>query len=94
VVKLPGMPFDPIYEIDDDTIAIGDLCEYPAAAQVSSRTARPGCGLPAQRLLLGPGGEQVPLPEDVYRVVVEVMKARRRTRPNVHLKLPRISFSG
>jgi hypothetical protein len=41
VVKLPGMPFDPIYEIDDDTIAIGDLCEYPAAAQVSSRTARP-----------------------------------------------------
>jgi hypothetical protein len=25
VVKLSGMPFDPTYEIDDDTIAIGDL---------------------------------------------------------------------
>jgi len=24
VVKLTGMPFDPTYEIDDDTIAIGD----------------------------------------------------------------------
>ena len=25
VVKLRGMPFDPTYEIDDDTIVIGNL---------------------------------------------------------------------
>jgi hypothetical protein len=24
VVRLTGMPFDPTYEIDDDTIAVGD----------------------------------------------------------------------
>jgi len=35
VVKLTGMPFDPAYEIDDDTIAISDPYEYPAAAQAS-----------------------------------------------------------
>jgi len=28
-------------------------------------------------LLLGPDGEQVPLPEEVYRVVVEVVQAMR-----------------
>jgi hypothetical protein len=28
-------------------------------------------------LLLGPDGEQVPLPEEVYRVVVEVVEAMR-----------------
>jgi hypothetical protein len=31
VVKLSGMPFDPIYEIDDDTIAIGDLVRVPGS---------------------------------------------------------------
>jgi hypothetical protein len=31
VVKLTGMPFDPTYEIDDDTIAVGDL--VPGAGQ-------------------------------------------------------------
>jgi hypothetical protein len=42
VVQLSGVPFDPTYEIDDDTIAIGDLVvAYPAAAQPSSKTARP-----------------------------------------------------
>jgi hypothetical protein len=40
VAKLTGMPFDPTYEMDDATIAIGAPCEYPAAAQASSRTAR------------------------------------------------------
>jgi hypothetical protein len=31
VVKLSGMPFDPTYEIDDDTIAIGDLVRVPGS---------------------------------------------------------------
>jgi hypothetical protein len=26
VIRLTGMPFDPTYEIDDDTIAVGDRC--------------------------------------------------------------------
>jgi len=31
VVKLSGMPFDPTYEIDDDTIAVGDLARVPGS---------------------------------------------------------------
>jgi hypothetical protein len=31
VVKLSGMPFDPTYEIADDTIAIGDLIRVPGS---------------------------------------------------------------
>jgi hypothetical protein len=31
VVQLSGMPFDPTYEIDDDTIAIGDLVRVPGS---------------------------------------------------------------
>ena len=31
VVRLSGMPFDPTYEIDDDTVAIGDM--GPSARQ-------------------------------------------------------------
>jgi hypothetical protein len=31
VVKLTGMPFDPTYEIDDDTIAVGELVRVPAS---------------------------------------------------------------
>lgn len=31
VVKLSGMPFNPTYEIDDDTIAIGDLVRVPGS---------------------------------------------------------------
>jgi hypothetical protein len=31
VVKLTGMPFDPTYEIDDDTISIGDLVLVPGS---------------------------------------------------------------
>ncbi len=31
VVKLTGMPFDPTYEIDDDTISIGDLVRVPGS---------------------------------------------------------------
>jgi len=31
VVKLSGMPFDPTYEFDDDTIAIGDLVRVPSS---------------------------------------------------------------
>ena len=40
VVKLSGMPFNPTYEIDDDTIAIGDLVRDRAATELSSRRAR------------------------------------------------------
>jgi len=31
VVKLSGMLFGPTYEIDDDTIAIGDLVRIPGS---------------------------------------------------------------
>ena len=31
VVKLSGMPFDPTYEIHDDTIAVGDLVRVPGS---------------------------------------------------------------
>jgi hypothetical protein len=31
VVQLSGMPFDPTYEIDDDTIAIGDIVRVPGS---------------------------------------------------------------
>jgi hypothetical protein len=31
VLKLTGMPFDPTYEIDDDTIAVGDLVRVPGS---------------------------------------------------------------
>ena len=31
VVELSGMPFDPTYEIADDTIAIGDLIRVPGS---------------------------------------------------------------
>lgn len=32
VVRMTGMPFDPTYEIDDDTIAIGDYVLVPQSA--------------------------------------------------------------
>jgi hypothetical protein len=31
VVKLSGMPFDPTYEIDDDTITAGDIVRVPGS---------------------------------------------------------------
>lgn len=31
VVRLIGMPFDPTYEIDDDTIAVGDQVRVPGS---------------------------------------------------------------
>ena len=31
VVRLSGMPFDPTYEIDDDTVAIGNLVRVPGS---------------------------------------------------------------
>ena len=40
VVKLSGMPFDPTHEIDDDTVAIGDLVRVPGSNSASSRTGR------------------------------------------------------
>ncbi|MGH3191907.1 MAG: hypothetical protein ACRDPY_38170 [Streptosporangiaceae bacterium] len=35
VVKLSGMPFDPTYEIGDDTIAIADLVRVPGSGSGS-----------------------------------------------------------
>lgn len=31
VVRVPGMFFDPTYEIDDDTIAVGDSVKVPGS---------------------------------------------------------------
>ena len=41
VVELSGVPSGPAYETGDDTIASATSSGYPAAAQASSRTARP-----------------------------------------------------
>jgi hypothetical protein len=32
VVKLSGMPFNPTYEIEDDTIAVGDSVRVPGSS--------------------------------------------------------------
>jgi hypothetical protein len=42
VVKLNGMPFDPTYEIEDDTIAIGDLVRVPGSAATFIRDGEVG----------------------------------------------------
>jgi hypothetical protein len=42
VVKLTGMPFDPTYEIDDDTISIGDLMRVPGSGSDFIKDAETG----------------------------------------------------
>jgi hypothetical protein len=42
VVKLTGMPFDPTYEIDEDTIPIGDLVRVPGSGSGSIEEVHPG----------------------------------------------------
>jgi hypothetical protein len=46
VVRLSGMPLDPTYEIDDDTIAVGDLVRVPRSSSTFIATARPGPSSP------------------------------------------------
>jgi hypothetical protein len=41
VVQFSGMPFDPTYEIDDDTIAIGDLFRVPGSGSAFGRVQDP-----------------------------------------------------
>ena len=41
------MPFDPTYEIDDGTIAVGDLVRVPGSdSSFIARMARPGLSSP------------------------------------------------
>jgi hypothetical protein len=42
VVKLSGMPFDPTYEIEDDTITIGDLVRVPGSDTTFIQEAKSG----------------------------------------------------
>lgn len=42
VVRLSGMPFDPTYEIDDDTVAIGDLVRVPGSNSALIDDGEPG----------------------------------------------------
>ncbi len=49
VVRLRGMPFDPTYETDDDTIAAGDLVRAPRQRLLLHRGRRDrGCHRPGK----------------------------------------------
>ena len=65
VVRLSGMPFDPTYEIDDDTVAVGDPVRVPGSDSLSSRTARPAPSSPWKAPTQGPASV---LPEPSDRV--------------------------
>jgi excisionase family DNA binding protein len=66
-------PFRPRFEIDVGTIAANDLVRVPGSGSPCIKGRRDG-------LLLGPDGEQVPLPEEVYGVLVEVVEAMRECK--------------
>jgi hypothetical protein len=42
VVKLTGMPFDPAYEIDNDTISTGDLVRVPGSGSDFTKDGETG----------------------------------------------------
>jgi hypothetical protein len=54
VVKLSGMPFDPTYEIDDDTIAIGDLVRVPGSGSGFIEDGETGTVIAVESSYTGP----------------------------------------
>jgi hypothetical protein len=65
VVRLSGMPFDPTYEIDDDTVAIGDLVRVPGSNSAFIEDGETGRSSPWKAPI--PGHASVP-PEPSDRV--------------------------
>jgi hypothetical protein len=54
VVRLTGMPFDPTYEIDDDTIAIGDYVRVPGSGSSFIREGETGTAIALESSYTGP----------------------------------------
>ena len=54
VVKLSGMPFDPTYEIEDDTIAIGDLVRVPGSGTTFIQDGEVGIVIAVDSSYTGP----------------------------------------
>jgi cell shape-determining protein MreC len=54
IVKLSGMPFDPTYEIEDDTIAIGDLVRVPGSDTTFIQDAEVGTVIAVDSSYTGP----------------------------------------
>jgi hypothetical protein len=54
VVRLSGMPFDPTYEIDDDTVAIGDLVRVPGSNSAFFEDGAPGTVIAVGSSYTGP----------------------------------------
>ena len=65
VVKLSGMPFDPTYEIDDDTVAIGNLVRVPGSNSAFTEDGETGTVIALESSI--PGHASV-LPESSDRV--------------------------
>jgi len=54
VVKLSGMPFDPTYEINDDTIALGDLVRVPGSGSGFIKDSEAGTVIAMDSSYTGP----------------------------------------
>jgi hypothetical protein len=54
VVQFSGMPFDPTYEIDDDTIAIGDLVRVPGSGSAFIQDGEAGTVIALESPYTGP----------------------------------------
>jgi hypothetical protein len=54
VVRLTGMPFDPTYEIDDDTIAIGDTVRVPGSGASFIQEGETGTVISLASSYIGP----------------------------------------
>lgn len=54
VVRISGMPFDPTYEIDDDTVAIGDRVRVPGSGSSFIEEGEIGSVIALESLYTGP----------------------------------------
>jgi len=54
VVRLSGMPSDPTYEIDDDTVAIGDLVRAPGSNSAFIEDGETGTVIAVESSYTGP----------------------------------------
>ena len=54
VVRLTGMPFDPTYEIEDDTIAIGDHVRVPGSGSSFIQEGETGTVIALESSYTGP----------------------------------------
>jgi hypothetical protein len=54
VVRLSGMPVDPTYETDDDTIAIGDLVRVPGSNSTFIKDGETGTVIALEISYTGP----------------------------------------